>query len=273
MKEKIQKYLKIFGIYYVTYFILNLAISLFLMFVAGPIENFPDDIFIILLMSAINPLILIMPLIAFIPVIILLYFLFKKIKEKKARIFLIAFLIPFLNLIYCVIEHQLVGQPEMVSMMIGASVLFIILPLSFVISCCLPKRLLPIKKEVILTIPLMGLFGFVLIFCSGLINNYIDDKVNPYYLKKYDPIIEQIEEYKAKNGAYPKKVEDSAKKYKNFYYYTRNNDKDYILRVSNYYTKVFNYCSNKEFDECHPHKTNYADYIQFGKWIEIIEFD
>lgn len=48
--------------------------------------------------------------IVFLPTIILLYFLFKKIKNYYARVILTAFLIPFTNMIYFFIEGKFLGE-------------------------------------------------------------------------------------------------------------------------------------------------------------------
>ena len=66
--------------------------------------------------------------IVFSPLILALYFLFKKIKNKYLRILLVAFLIPFTNLIYLFIEHFCFNS-DFYSNLIGFFTLFCTIPL------------------------------------------------------------------------------------------------------------------------------------------------
>ena len=120
----------------------------------------------------------------------------------------------------------------------------------------------------------MFLLGWILIFISVALLPVVDDKIDAFKLRKYDSVIEQIEQYKKENSVYPENFEDTVKKYKNYRYITENNNQDFILTISNRYTKEFNYCSSDISDSCHEgwiggNTKNY----KVGKWIKSVEQD
>ena len=272
MNEKVKNILKIAGIYYLVSF---LTVSLF---------NLIDNNFAITTVFTNLWQNLLFPIIAaglfviiFSPAILILYLLFKKIKNIKARIVLTAFLIPFTNLIYLLIEQIFWGYNAIISFIIGFCALFAVLPLIFIVAAVIPKKLLPIKWFIVITVILTEIFGWILVFCAGPFVHFVDtmviDKINAKKLLKYEVLIENLEDYKTKNGVYPKTVEDKIKEFEYFYYKPINSDKDYILTVYDYYVKAYNYCTTTEPEGCHPESKGYADYEQFGKWIKVIEKD
>lgn len=100
--------------------------------------------------------------IVFLPTIILLYFLFKKIKNYYARVILTAFLIPFTNMIYFFIEGKFLGE-SFFSMIIGFFTLCGTLPIVSATALCCPKSILPFKWYIILTNFLMAVLGWIMI--------------------------------------------------------------------------------------------------------------
>ena len=272
MNEKVKNILKIAGIYYFVSFIIVYLFDLFN-------NNFAiTTVFTNIWQNLLFPMVAAgLFVIIFSPAILVLYFIFKKIKNIKIRIVLTAFLIPFTNMVYYLIENVLFRGDTIISLVIGAYSLFVILPLSFISTVFIPKKWLPIKWQTLITVILMEIFGWLLImflgFLSSIEDKYITSKLEAKDLEKYEIIIQDLENYKTKNGVYPKTVEDSVKKFESFYYTPINSDKDYIITVYNLYTKKFNYCTSTEPEGCHPESKGYADYEQFGKWIKDIEKD
>lgn len=210
--------------------------------------------------------------IVFWPLIYVLYFLFKKIKNKCLRILLVSFLIPFTNLIYLFIEHFCFNS-DFISNIIGFSSLFCTIPLCFITALCTPKFILPIKWEIIITTVLTAIFGIGLIMLSDIIIPKIDDIVAKSKLEKYEVIINNLEDYKKQNKVYPQKIEDNVQVFKQLYYNTKNSDTDYILTVGDGYFIQYNYCSTEQLDGCYSKKTDYASYEKYGKWIKVVEYD
>lgn len=206
------------------------------------------------------------PIAIYMPTIILLYFLFRKIKEKELRMFLIVLLIPLTNFIYYVFEHFISSGQEVLSIVLAAFLLFFELPTLFLASCILPKKILPFKKEIIVTTLFMFLFSVALTFSTVMAVKYTDGKIDFNNLEKYDSIIQEIEDYKMKNGVYPEHVIDSVKKYKKFKYTIENDGNDYVLILSNDYKKRFYHCSKNEDKICYPKNKDVFRYKQIGKW-------
>ena len=278
MDEKIKNILKIAGICYLVSFITLFLFSLFTMFLFPEQKLTIFDIFISLFQCMLSPFIIIISfVIIFSPAILLLYLLFKKIKNVKGRIVLTAFLIPFTNMIYLLIEHLCIEDFAIISLIIGFCALFIFLPLSFISILFVPEKWLPIKWQIVITIILTEIFGWILVFCSGLLISFIDSvivsKIDAKNLEKYEVIMENLEEYKARNGVYPEKAEDTVKKFESFYYEPINSNSGYTISVFNKFHKGYKYCTTPEPEGCHPESKGYADYEQFGKWIKIIEKD
>ena len=272
MNEKVKNILKIAGIYYlvsfITLFLYNLLVSNFK--IADILGTMGINLLFLIVLAGLFVII-------FSPAILVLYFLFKKIKNTKIRIVLTAFLIPFTNMVYYLIENVLFRGDTIITLVIGAYSLFSVLPLCFISTLFVPKKWLPIKWQIVITIMLMEIFGWLLIMFLGFLSliedKYIISKLDAKDLEKYEIIIQDLEDYKTKNGVYPKTVEDNVKKFESFRYTTINSDKDYIITVYNHYTKKFNYCTSTEPEGCHPESKGYADYEQFGKWIKDIEKD
>lgn len=263
MNERTKNILKIMEIWFG---IILILMTLWGFFVAhGELESI-WEIFLVFIICSFGFFIV------FFPTILLLYFIFKKIQNKNLRILLTAFSIPFTNLIYLFIEHFCFGS-EFNSNLIGFCTLFVTLPIAFLIGLCTPKSILPIKWGIIKTVILTAIFGVGLIILSESVISKIDDITAQSKLEKYEIIIENIENYKKQNGVYPQKIEDNVQKFKQFYYNTKNSDKDYILTVGDSYITQYNYCSSEELEGCYPQKTNYASYEKYGKWIKVVEFD
>ena len=93
-------------------------------------------------------------------------------------------------------------------------------------------------------------------------------------LKKYESIIEQIEQYKKENNIYPNNVENNitSDKYKYFNYQTLNDNNDYILTIATHKNSIAQYrhCSNECFEGCHEGFYNYQSHRKIGKWIKAI---
>ena len=273
MKEKTKNILKIFGIYYLISFILQLIMILLLQ--GGKPMSIKDLLLTLSICFGIPIVNVLFIAIAFLPTIVGLYFLFKKFKGTKTRIFLTAFLILFSNMIYYFIEYFITNNTDChISMFIGFYAIFFLLPSLLLATLFVPKSLLPFKIEAIKTLSLMFLIGWILIVVSTISLQYIDNKIDVFKLKKYDSVIEQIEQYKKENGVYPDNFEDTVKKYRNFSYITKNNNQDFILTISNHYTKEFNYCSSDISDSCHEgwiggNTKNY----KVGRWIKSVEQD
>ena len=100
-----------------------------------------------------------------------------------------------------------------------------------------------------------------------------DDFLANKKLAKYDVIINNIEEYKMQSGVYPQEIEDNVKVFSRFYYNTKNEEKDFILTVSDNYLVQFNYCSSEDLYGCYPQQTHYGLYEKRGKWIKFTEYD
>ena len=268
MNEKVKNILKIAGIYYLVSFIIVYLFDLFNNNLAL------TTVFTNIWQNLLFPMIAAgLFVIIFSPAILFLYFIFKKIKNTKIRIVLTAFLIPFTNMVYYLIENVLFRGDTIISLVIGAYSLFVILPLCFISTVFVPKKWLPIKWHIVITVILMEIFGWFLIMISVRVSSFINEKIEVKNLEKYEIIIQNLEDYKTKNGVYPKEFEDSVKAFNFFYYTPINSDKDYIITVYNHYTKKFNYCTSTEPEGCHPESKGYADYEQFGKWIKDIEKD
>lgn len=257
MNEKTKNILKIIGIWFGVNLILTFLWWYF--FERTDFKSVLEN-FLILVASPIGFCIL------FSPAIIALYFLFKKIQNKNLRILLTAFLIPFNNLIYLAIGHFFYNDLEALSILGGFASLFMILPIALVVTFCIPKSLLSFKKEAIFTNILMWFFGWGLIFIALTVGDCIDKRVEAIRLSKYEPIIQQLEEYKSQNGVYPESIKDSVKAYKEFSYKPQDEGKDFVLNVGNHWTMSYYYCSNDEYYYCKKGWHDGGNYTKLGKW-------
>ena len=238
--ENRKNILKIFGIWtlvnIVSYFVFTFLTAIG----TRNLKTFAEAIGAALVFAIVSPFIV---LIVFLPAIIALYFLFKKVKDSLTRIYLIAFIIPFTNLIYLFIEHYfLIGSDGMISMTIGFIMLFMFLPLTLITTFCTPKIFLPIKKDMIITQLLLIVIGWIMVILSGILINLSDNIVNSIKINKYNSIIESLEHYKTEHNRYPSQVEDTVKCYKNFEYKTEDNSQEYVLMLYNSPAFLLNYC-------------------------------
>lgn len=264
MNEKTKKILKFSGIWYG----ISFTLSVIWCIIAGGTNLTESNGFL----SALAYCVLLpicMPLaigIVFSPAIIALYFLFKKIKNKNTRIILTAFIIPFTNLIYLFIEHFLFIHTdfEIYSIIIGACALVMLIPTALIVILCTPKSLLPLKKELAYICLLMEIFGWGLIFCVFPIISYIDKQIELSRLNRYEPLIQQIEDYKHHNGTYPEYVEDNVKGFKEFEY--EHSNKEFVIKVEDHWIISYLYCSDNSNPSCQTgwHKSGY--YTKVGKW-------
>ena len=257
MNEKYKNILKIIGIWFGVILILT-----FLWWFFFERTDFKSVLkyFLILVASPIGFCVL------FSPAILALYFLFKKIQNKNLRILLTAFLIPFNNLIYLAVGHFFYDDLESLSVTAGFISLFMFLPVALVATFCIPKSLLPFKKEAILTNILMWFIGWGLIIVALIAGGYIDELIEKISLSKYEPIIQQLEDYKQKNGVYPDSIEDKVGVYKEFSYKPQDYNKDFVLNLSNHWTMSYYYCSNDEYYYCQEGWHDGGYYTKIGKW-------
>ena len=265
MNEKTKNILKILEIWYIVRFIL--CIIWCLCVGHNNLLNIKDFLGS-LLFCILEPIcLLVFTALAFLPAIIVLYFLFKKIKNINLRIILIAFIIPFTNLIYYIIEHFLIDF-EIFSMIIGFYTLFVFLPTALIVTLCAPKSILPFKKEFIKANILMGIIGWILICLSSFITDFIEWKIELNILNKYQPVIETIEQYKSENGLYPQNIDDNIKLFKNFNYEPQDNNNGFILELSNHWEKSYNYCSDSEYQHCKEGWYSGGAHKKIGNWIK-----
>ncbi len=111
----------------------------------------------------------------FLPAILLLWFLFKKIKNPYWRCALIALLIPLNNSIYYIIEYNpnipftFTQAPVNYTVIIGICSLCWILPLAFITFLLTPKSIFKIKWYAVLTTILMFIFGWIIAYYTLLL--------------------------------------------------------------------------------------------------------
>ena len=205
----------------------------------------------------------------FIPTIIILYFLFRKFKCSKARIFLISFLIPFTNMVYFFIDALKTGD-GIASQMVGFFAIFCVLPMTAVLTIFTPKSLLPIKFDILKTCGLMFVFGWILIFLSWTTVSFADDVYSYYKVRKYDHVIKKLENYKAENGVYPDKLQNIVR-IRHVYYKTYDDGQNMVLEIDKYNSKSYKYCSDKEAEECKVGRYEERYQKRIGKWIKSVE--
>ncbi len=263
MKEKYKNILKILGIWLGVILIITFLFGCFLSRFDAEITG---EFFWVLIISSFGFFIV------FSPAILVLYLLFKKIRNKNLRILLTAFVIPFTNFIYLFIEYFCFND-NYKSYIIGLFTLCFTLPLFFIIGLCTPKSILPIKWNIVKTVVLTAIFGIFLIYLSLFIISNLEDIKVKNKLEYYDVLINEIENYKQQKGVYPQKIEDKVQKFKEFNYDTKNSGKDYILTVGDSYFKKYNYCSTDKLEDCYPKETGNSSCEKFGKWIKVVIFD
>ncbi len=210
----------------------------------------------------------------FSPTIIFLYFLFKRITDEKTKLFLIAFAIPYTNMIYLFFECLILkNEYGIISMLIGSHTLFGLLPLALITTLFIPKSIFPNKYKALITNLLMGFIGVILIIFSFISINCWRNFLEKRELNKYNIIIEKLESKKCLNGTYPAEIEDTVKYFKKFSYEPKENNQGYILTVSNSFMNDYLYCSNPDYYGCKEGNYNYSHYKKFGKWIKRVDDD
>ena len=269
MSEKVKNILKILGIYCGTSFILwSLFVIIALVWFDRCYTNFSEVIRAIGYCLITPVCLLFLILISHLPAIIILYFLFKKYQDKNIRIASTVLTIPLMNFIYLVIGNVFSDFINFLSLIVFGYTLILFLPTVLVVAFCIPKTLLTIKTETIKTIFYM-MFSYVIIFYWGaLAIDYTERVYTLSKLEKYEPLIEQIEEYKSKNGIYPVNIEDTIKKFPHFKYEPYSDGSNYVLKVSDndLWNIEYNYCSDKEDEYCKTGWHNHSNNSKLGEW-------
>lgn len=228
----------------------------------------------------------IISLIAFIPAYIVIYFLFKCIKETFLRIFSIAFFIPFFNLLYFYLESFMSVDTIYYTCILGALWLFVILPCMLITAIILPKSFLKMKTKIIITIILTITCGWsliALIIPIGYIKTNIFPKQrtwiwNPiriHQLEDYRPAIDYIENYRLQHGQYPidiTAINPISSSFPYYNYATHNNGNDFILSVSEYKDlshSNYKYCSSPKLSHCTAvgYGTDMTMHFKLGDWV------
>lgn len=163
MDWNISKIFKIYGILCLITLLINISLIFFDYYYDLDFTKFLT----ILSDSVLIPLaVIVLSAVIFSPAIGVLYLLLKKIKNVIVRIFIVAFIVPFSNMIYYLTEYSIYKDEFGISLTIGFFALFMVLPLTGVTCLFMPKSLLHIKKEVVWTIILMEIIGWILVMIS-----------------------------------------------------------------------------------------------------------
>ena len=100
----------------------------------------------------------------------------EKTIDKNKKIFLVAFIVPFINMIAFLIEFLITGKQTIHSTYsenVGFVLEFFIVPILFTIALIIPKKILKFKTEILYTLSLMFMFGWVLITTSYSIIEFV----------------------------------------------------------------------------------------------------
>lgn len=132
------------------------------------------------------------------------------------------------------------------------------------------------RREIIIIL-LVILIGFPIacLYFVSFIGNYQVKKE----LTAYQPIIDEIIEYKNIHNVYPdtiRSVKTKSKKFPYYKYETYNNNEDFVFLVSTYkynpripYNGNYRYCSNKDLIGCNPELSDrFVEYYTVGNWVE-----
>ena len=164
-QDNAQIYLKNFLIIYGFWIVINLVIYL-ICYHSRIKETLPQAIGCILIAPFAFALI-------FLPAILLLWSLFKKIKNPYWRCVLVSLLIPLNNVIYYIIEYTPTTQDldsiQDISEIAGICSLCWILPLAFFTFLLTPKSALKCKWYAVLTVFLMFVFGLIMAYYTLLL--------------------------------------------------------------------------------------------------------
>lgn len=203
-------------------------------------------------------------LMGYIPAIVCLYLIFKKLKSKIFRLLSISLILPVTNLIYVLINIEYGG-------LLYISSLYSIF-CGFFITLFIPKKCLSYKKWVLISETLL----FIIFLCMGIlilmISSYTYKKSTMKELEKFNSVILYLEDYKLKNGKYPEKIKNEkiySNDFPNIEYEIFENGKDYKLKVYEYEFHKYIYCSDKKYTGCHEGSDDGAYYSEFGNWIEM----
>lgn len=157
LNDENKRYLKIFGIWYGVAVFTAIAYIVFFEFHNMNLgEILSTLVFIILCPFGV--------LVAFLPAIFALKFLFGKIRNIFARMALTAVIIPCTNAVYFLLGENVpsIYLLSTIALITGFLSLFWIIPTTFFVALFIPKKLLPSKFACAGTLALMDVFGLVL---------------------------------------------------------------------------------------------------------------
>lgn len=116
----------------------------------------------------------------------------------------------------------------------------------------------------------------VIAICILLVNARIASALIPfsvsYFMNQYSDSIVQLENYNKENGIYPEKldIQQNTRKFKDYYYKTFNDGKDYALYVT-VGEYLWGHCSDTNSAECTPEKWLFNK-DGSRQWLEIPEW-
>lgn len=216
--------------------------------------------------------------------ILLIFKLTKGLSDKKRfyiNMLSIAFFIPFSNLCISIFPIRYSDfNFWQLACFLGFDWLFIILPISFIVVVLIPSKLFKHKKFTLLTILCTTIIGWSLVFASAPLAGKVIDITRHFGLKDYSSTIRYIENYKDKNGVYPKELNIKIKLIRVFPYYeykTFDNELDFRLKVSGdkHFHDNYNYCSSPKITGCseYSRQSGYNNY-NVSKWVgEVFDID
>jgi len=243
MKKSILGYIKYFGIYFSVILIFYYKF----LYDIGKIDYPPN-------FTSLSDFLIRYPLcdllycIAFIPTIVILYYLFKKVKSKSKRIILVSLLMPLTALLF----NLFLSDKGVLDL-----ILIFISFFAFWGTLFASKKDVPLKKEFLIIEILIFFITFIFMFTNAMISNIKDYSYIKKELQNFDIVIKFLDDYKGKKGIYPEKI-DYVKSTSNEYikYKYETNGKDYILKVYRYddepYKIVIYGCLNKKYSGCEP---------------------
>ena len=103
--------------------------------------------------------------------------------SKNKKILLTAFIVPFINMVFYLIEFSLNCKEDSemnfgyFSEFFAFYAIFLIVPFLLFLSLILPKKILKFKIEAIKTLSLMWIFGWILIFISWFLAGRIHELI------------------------------------------------------------------------------------------------
>lgn len=225
-------------------------------------------------------------LILYIPILSLLYIIFRFIKSKNWKYTAIIILTPLVLHFYYVIDNFFIFSVYSVFGFIN-TLFFIWIPIAIlIILLFIRKADFDIKYNCIGILLTMYLVAWLMYICTDFL--FVFEKISfpfeRYKLSKYEKVLSEIDNYKNINGYYPQKLSfEIPKEYKYYNYQCIDNGKNYILSLSNtddinkyffyatYLSPSFHYCSDENSEKCLNFRNNKSlDIRKIGKWYGII---